>query len=231
MSECTSKRDNNCLLSVLSGHAEEDLVTERLLTTSGDMLQPSEAPIRDLFFPTTAIISVVGHMSSGQTAELGVIGNECAAGIIGLMGAGQSSYEKRVQVGGEVIRVPVSSAQAEFDKGGEFQKAVHACSQKFTHQVAQTLLCNRWHPIEQRLVRWLLMRHDRLKGDVIPVTHEYIAHMLGANRSTITQAAKRLQDAGYIKYAWGRMTIIDREALESNTCECYGIIQKKYQSN
>ena len=75
------------------------------------------------------------------------------------------------------------------------------------------------------------MRHDRIKGDVIPVTHEYVAQMLGANRSTITQAAKRLQDAGYIKYAWGRVTILDRAGLEANACECYGIIQGKYGDN
>jgi len=195
------------------------------------MLQRSEAPITDLFFPTTAIISVVGQMSGGETAELGVIGNECAAGIIALMGAESSKYEKRVQVSGEVIRVPVRSIQPEFDKGGEFQKAVHSCAQKFTNQVAQTLLCNRWHTVEQRLVRWLLMRLDRIHGEVIPVTHEYIAQMLGVNRSTITQAAKRLQDAGHIKYAWGRVTIIDRKALEENTCECYAIIHRQYENN
>ncbi len=195
------------------------------------MLQRSDAPITDLFFPTTAIISVVGHMSGGQTAELGVIGSECAAGIVALMGAEESSYEKKIQVPGEVIRLPVRSAQREFDKGGDFQKAVHSCAQKFTHQVAQTLLCNRWHTVEQRLGRWLLMRLDRMKGDVIPVTHEHIAQMLGVNRSTITQAAKRLQDAGYIKYAWGRVTVLDRHALEQNTCECYEIIHRQYDGN
>jgi len=231
MSECDISPGSNCLLSVLSVQAEEDLGIECLDTLAGEMLQPSEAPITDLFFPTTAIISVVGHMSSGQTAELGVIGNECAAGIIALMGAAASTYEKRVQVGGEVIRVPIRSAQREFDKGGDFQKAVHSCAQRFTHQVAQTLLCNRWHTVEQRLARWLLMRHDRIKGDVIPVTHEYIAQMLGANRSTITQAAKRLQEAGCIKYAWGRVTILDRGGLEAITCECYGIIQGRYEDN
>jgi len=231
MTNCKIASGANCLLSVLSGEADEGLIPERLQTTGGEMLQRSEAPITDLYFPITAVISVVGHMSSGQTAELGVIGNECAAGLIALMGAESATYEKTVQVGGEVVRVPLYSAQREFDKGGEFQRAVHSCTQRFTQQVAQTLLCNRWHPVEQRLIRWLLMRHDRIKGDVIALTHEYIAHMLGANRSTITQTAKRLQEAGYIKYAWGRVTIIDREGLENNTCECYGIIQKKYQEN
>jgi len=195
------------------------------------MLQSSEAPITDVYFPTTAVISVIGHMSGGEMAELGVIGNECAAGIIALMGADSSKYEKRVQVSGEVIKIPVRSIQPEFDKGGEFQKAVHSCAQKFTNQVAQTLLCNRWHTVEQRLVRWLLLRLDRISGDVIPVTHECIAQMLGVNRSTITQAAKRLQDAGHIKYAWGRVTVVDRKGLENSTCECYGIIHGQYQNN
>jgi CRP-like cAMP-binding protein len=195
------------------------------------MLQDSDAPITDLFFPITAIISVVGHMSGGETAELGVIGNECAAGIIALMGAESSKYEKRVQVSGDVIKVPLRSIQPEFDKGGDFQKAVHACAQKFTNQVAQTLLCNRWHSVEQRLIRWLLLRLDRINGGVIPVTHEYMAQMLGVNRSTITQAAKRLQDAGHIRYAWGRVTVLDREGLEKNTCECYGIIHRQYVNN
>ena len=231
MKSCRPELGKNCLLSIVSPDAVEGLGGERIDVPSGEMLQPSDAPITDLHFPTTAIVSVVGHMSGGQTSELGVIGNECSVGLIALMGAASSTYESRVQVAGELIRVPLRAAQDEFDKGGEFQKAVHSCSQKFTHQVAQTLLCSRWHTVEQRLIRWLLMRHDRLDGDVVPVTHEYIANMLGANRSTITQAAKRLQDAGYIKYAWGKVTIFDRDGLEANACECYATIQKKYEDN
>jgi CRP-like cAMP-binding protein len=231
MNDCKTSPGGNCLLSRLSPDTIDELGAERIKTSIGEMLQHSDAPITDLFFPTTAIISVVGHMSGGETAELGVIGNECAAGIIALMGAESSKYEKRVQVPGEVIKVPVSAMQPEFDKGGEFQKAVHSCAQKFTNQVAQTLLCNRWHTVEQRLVRWLLMRLDRIDGNVIPVTHEYMAQMLGVNRSTITQAAKRLQDAGFISYSWGRVTVIDREGLRQNTCECYGIIHQQYENN
>jgi len=228
MSDSFTLPSENQLLARLSDTAIRGLDFEYVKTKFGEDVLPPDETINDLFFPVSAMISVVGTMADGQTAEIGVVGQEGAVGLVALMGADSSPYTKAIQLGGDVIRVPVSSAKKVFDENREFREDILLFIQKFMNQVAQTTLCNKWHGIDQRLIRWLLVHHDRVKGDMIHLTHEFIAQMLGANRSTITQAAQKLQEAGLIKYAWGKMTILERSALESSCCECYEIIRKAY---
>ncbi len=228
MSDSFTLPSENRLLARLSDTAIRSLDFEYVKPKFGDELLPPYEPIKDLYFPVSAMISVVGTMAEGQTAEIGVVGQEGAVGLVALMGAETSPYSKMMQLGGDVIRVPVSSAKKIFDSDREFREDVLAFIRKFGNQVAQTDLCNRWHSIDQRLVRWLLMHHDRVKDGVIHLTHEFIGQMLGANRSTVTQSAQKLQEAGYIKYAWGKMSILDRDALEASCCECYSIIRQEY---
>jgi len=228
MSDSFTLPSENRLLARLSDAAIRSLDFEYVKTKFGEEILPPHEPIRDLFFPVSAMISVVGTMSEGQTAEIGVVGQEGAIGLMALMGAATSPYSKAMQLGGDVIRVPVITAKKVFDTDPAFREDILSFVGKFANQVAQTTLCNQWHNIDQRLVRWLLMHHDRAKGDLIHLTHEFIGQMLGANRSTITQAAQKLQEAGYIKYAWGKMTVLDRDALEASCCECYGIIRQAY---
>jgi CRP-like cAMP-binding protein len=230
MSDSFTLPSENKLLARLSDAAIRSLEFEYVKPSFGEELLPPYEPIKDLYFPVSAMISVVGTMAEGQTAEIGVVGQEGAVGLMALMGAATSPYSKTMQLGGDVIRVPVSTAKTVFENEREFREDVLSFVGRFSNQVAQTTLCNRWHSIDQRLIRWLLMHHDRVKGEVIHLTHEFIGQMLGANRSTITQSAQKLQEAGYIKYAWGKMTIRDREGLEASCCECYGIIRQAYES-
>ncbi len=224
--EYQTSAEDNSLLSVLSSKSIAELRLEQISLPAGEVLLPTDEPVRYIFFPTTAIVAVVGNISNGRMIEVGVCGNEGLAGVAALMGGRISALERRIQIAGELFRSPVALVQREFDRCGDFQKRILHFSQRFTCQVAMTVVCSRFHTVEQRLVRWLLLRHDRLAGDVIPVTQEFIAQMLGVNRSTVTLAANRLQEFGYIKYAWGRITICDRVAMEKMVCECYQVRKK-----
>jgi CRP-like cAMP-binding protein len=216
----TSAGDNR-LLAVLPVKSIAELRLEQISLPAGEIVLPVDEPVRQVYFPTTAIIAVVGNISNGRMVEVGICGSEGLAGIAALFGENISALERRIQVPGELFRASLSAVQREFDVGGAFQKSILHFTQRFTRQVAMTVVCSRFHTVEQRLVRWLLMRHDRLAGDVIPLTHEFIAQMLGVNRSTVTLAANHLQESGYIKYTWGRITICDRDAMETIVCECY----------
>jgi len=227
MGKTTSTADNR-LLSALSADAIQRLDLEYVKASFGDELLPADDVINHLYFPTTAVIALVGAKSDGQTAEIGVIGSEGAVGLVPLLGARSSPYNKLIQKGGGLIRVPVKAALQEFQKGDQFHKDVLSFVQKFTNQVAQITLCNRWHTIDQRMFRWLLMFHDRVEGDVIMLTHQFLSLMLGASRVRVTQAAQRLQALGCIKYSRGKLTIIDRAAMEAHACECYQAIRHAY---
>ena len=218
----TSAADNH-LLAVLSPDSTAELRLEQIALPAGEIVLPVDEPVRHVYFPTTAIIAVVGNISNGRMVEVGICGSEGLAGIAALFGENISALERRIQVPGELFRASLNSVQREFDRAGDFQKRILHFTQRFTRQVAMTVVCSRFHTVEQRLVRWLLMRHDRLAGDVIPLTHEFIAQMLGVNRSTVTLAANHLQESGYIKYIWGRITICDRKAMEAIVCECYPV--------
>ena len=224
--EYQTSAEDNSLLAVLSSKSIAGLELEQVLLPAGDILLATDEPVRYIFFPTSAIIAVVGNISTGRMIEVGVCGSEGLAGVAALFGGDISALERRVQVTGELFRAPLNLVQREFDSCGQFQKSILRFTQRFTRQVAMTVVCSRFHTVEQRLVRWLLMRHDRLKDDVIPLTHEFIAQMLGVNRSTVTLAATRLQELGYIKYSWGRITICDRDAMEVIVCECYPVKEK-----
>jgi len=225
----TFPEDNN-LLALLSPDAIEELVVERMWLAGGTTILPSGEAVGHVFFPTTAIVGVVGNSSDGRIIEVGLCGHEGAAGTAALLGGSVSALERTVQISGEVFRTRLENVQREFNKAGDLQRGILRFTQGFTHQVAMTVICSRFHTIEQRLVRWLLMRHDRLGNKIIPVTQEYIGQMLGANRTTITLAAAQLQQLGYISYTWGRIIISDREAMEAIVCECYfleGVHQKQ----
>ena len=226
--EPSSPRDNR-LLDTLSLPALERFDLQLVNALHGDELLPPYEPITHLYFPTSAVVAVAGTMADGDTAGVGIIGSEGAIGIVGLMGAGSSPYGKVVQKSGALVRVPREQILHEFDSNVKFRRGILSFVEKFSSQVAQTALCNRWHNVEERLMRWLLLSHDRIDGDVLRLTHEFLALMLGASRVRITQAAKRLQEMGYIKYVRGKVTILDRVGMEANACECLDVIRRAYQ--
>jgi hypothetical protein len=161
--------------------------------------------------------------------EIGVVGSEGAVGLAVLMGVDISPHRSMIQIAGKAYRASRAHIIEEFRRGDVFHDRVLHFVQKLSVQVSQTTLCNRLHTVDVRLARWLLMCHDRIEGDVLHITQEFIALMLGTSRVTVTQAAHQLQSIGYIRYVRGKITVVDRTGLEEAACACYGIVKREYE--
>jgi CRP-like cAMP-binding protein len=193
---------------------------------------PLEAPIDDPraayvrhAIPTTAVVSLVYTMEDGATAEMGLVGNEDAVGIALFLSGETTPNQAVAQVAGGALRMRAQALLDEFRRGGPFQLALLRSTQALITQISQTAVCNRLHPVEKRLCRWLLLTRDRGPSDQILMTQEFIAHVLGVRREGVTAAAHHLQKAGLIRYARGHITILDRARLEAAVCECYGVVK------
>lgn len=190
-------------------------------------LQEIGAPLRYLYFPTSGIVSLLYLNASGASAELAVVGCEGMVGLELLLGSETATHRVAVQAAGDAYRLSASDARAAFTQGGRF----HALTLRFAHflllGLSQTALCNLHHGVEQQLCRWLLLCLDRLQGNEIHMTHEMIAGMLGVRRQGVTEAAKRMQEREIIAYSRGRITVLDRDALEAWACECYGLLKRQ----
>ena len=178
-----------------------------------------------IYFPTTAVVSLIYTMEDGATAEMGLVGNEGVVGIALFMGGETTPNQAVAQVAGGALRMKAQALLEEFRRGGPFQLALLRYTQALITQISQTAVCNRLHPVEKRLCRWLLLTRDRVPSDEILMTQEFIAHMLGVRREGVTAAAHHLQKAGLIRYARGHITILDRARLEAAVCECYGVVK------
>jgi len=182
-----------------------------------------------VFFPTTAIISLLYTMENGSSAEMGLTGNDGVVGIALFMGGGTMPNRAVVQSAGGALRMKAKILQDEFALGGKFQQLLLRYTQALITQISQTAVCNRLHSVEQQLSRWLLLSHDRLNTDELIMTQELIADMLGVRREGVTVAAGRLQDAGAISYVRGRIQILDRQKLEEAVCECYRVVKDEFK--
>jgi len=178
-----------------------------------------------IYFPTTAVVSLIYTMEDGTTAEMGLVGNEGAVGIALFMGGDTTPNQAVVQVAGGAFQMKTTTLLEEFRRGGAFQLALLRYTQTLITQISQTAVCNRLHPIEKRLCRWLLLTRDRVPSDELVMTQEFIAHMLGVRREGVTAAARHLQQAGLIRYARGHITILNRAGLEAVACECYQVVK------
>jgi CRP-like cAMP-binding protein len=181
-----------------------------------------------VFFPTTAIVSLLYTMENGTSAEMGLTGNEGVVGIALFMGGGTMPNRAAVQSAGGALRMKAKVLQDEFALGGKFQQLLLRYTQALITQISQTAVCNRLHSVDQQLCRWLLLSHDRLKTDELVMTQELIADMLGVRREGVTVAAGRLQDAGAISYVRGHIQILDRQRLEETVCECYRVVKDEF---
>jgi len=191
------------------------------------LYEPGQAP-EYLYFPTTAIVSLVYTMEAGATAEIAVVGNDGVLGIALFMGGHTRPNCAIVQVAGEAWRLGVPALHAEFQRGGSVQQALLRYTLALLAQVSQAAVCNLLHPIEQRLCRWLLLICDRAPTDDILMTHEYLAQMLGVRRASITTVAQRLRATGVLRYHRGRLILLDRPGLEMIVCECYRVVKDEY---
>ena len=194
----------------------------------GEVVYESGGQMDYVYFPTTAIVSLLYTMENGSSAEMGVAGNDGVVGVALFMGGNTMPNRAVVQSAGRAVRMKAQALRDEFGRGGAFQRVLLRYTQALLTQMSQTAVCNRLHTIEQQLCRWLLLSHDRLDSDELVMTQELIANMLGVRREGVTAAAGRLQERGLISYVRGRIQILDRRGLEAAVCECYKVVKDEY---
>ncbi len=192
------------------------------------VLYESDATLSHVYFPTTAIVSLLYVMQNGSSAEIAVVGNEGLVGISLLLGGESTPSRAVVQSAGMGLRMKAQTIKKEFGRSIPVLHVLLRYTQALLTQMAQTAVCNRHHTLEQQLCRWLLLSLDRLAGDEIAMTQELIANMLGVRREGVTEAARKLQKAGLIDYSRGHIKVLNREGLEKITCECYAVVKKEY---
>jgi CRP-like cAMP-binding protein len=194
----------------------------------GQVMYEPGATLSHVYFPTTAIVSLLYVMKNGAPAEIAVVGNEGVVGISIFMGGQSTPSRAVVQSAGHGFRLQSQMLKDEFAANVPVLHLLLRYTQALITQMSQTAVCNRHHSLDQQLCRWLLLSLDRLHGPELIMTQELIANMLGVRREGVTEGATRLQDAGLIRYARGKITILDRPGLESRSCECYGVVKAEY---
>ena len=194
----------------------------------GEVLHESGCKMSHVYFPINAIVSLLYVMETGASAEIAVVGNEGVVGIALFMGGETTPSRAVVQSAGKGYRLRAADIKEEFGRSGPVLHLLLRYTQALITQMAQTAVCNRHHSLDQQLCRWLLLSLDRLSGNELVMTQELIANMLGVRREGVTEAALKLQKLGLIKYARGRITVLDRTGLEERTCECYAVVKDEY---
>jgi CRP-like cAMP-binding protein len=194
----------------------------------GEVVYESGATLSHVYFPTTAIVSLLYVLQNGASAEIAVVGNEGIVGVSMFMGGKSNPSRAVVQSAGHGFRLRAEIVEEEFGRTGPVRHLLLRYTQALITQMSQTAVCNRHHSLDQQLCRWLLLSLDRLQGDELVMTQELIANMLGVRREGVTEGALKLQNAGLIRYVRGRITVLDRAALEKRTCECYAVVKKEY---
>ena len=194
----------------------------------GAILYRPNQPIASVYFPLTAMISMLTVFDDGSMVESGVIGNEGVAGLPVYFGVDSMTTECLIQAPGDLLVMDAAVFRDEVSQPGPLREIVGRYAQALFSQLAQTAACNRAHPLEERLARWLLMTHDRVGSDELQITHEFLGQMLGVRRAGVTVAAGILQRAGIIAYRRGRVRVLDRKRLEAASCECYRSIRDEF---
>ncbi|MBD9481517.1 Crp/Fnr family transcriptional regulator [Pseudomonas sp. PDM14] len=219
----------NHLLAALPAEVQSRLFEhlELIQLQLGDVLYEPGDALRNVYFPTNAIVSLLYVMESGASAEISVVGNEGLIGVAVFMGGESTPSRAIVQSAGSAYRLAGQRLKDEFNRHGEMLQLMLRYTQALITQMAQTAVCNRHHSIDQQLCRWLLLSLDRLPGNELIMTQELIANMLGVRREGVTDAAGKLQRLGVIEYSRGHITVLDRPKLERLSCECYAVVKKE----
>ena len=196
------------------------LAQGRVLYNAGD-------PVRHAYFPMGGMVSVLSTTEDGRMIEVGMIGSEGFAGIPVVLRVSAAPYRVVVQISANAVRVRGELLREEFNRGGRLQDLMLRYTHTLLTQVAQSAACNRFHTVEERLCRWLLIARDRTPGDTIRLTQEFLSYMLGVPRTSVTMIAGSLQASGAIRYHRGKITVLDRRLLEAASCECYRIVSEE----
>jgi CRP-like cAMP-binding protein len=206
----------------------EPHLSSRMLARDTVLHEPGDK-LDTIYFPCGAILSVITLMEDGRGVESSTIGRESAHGVLSAFGSFRAHNRVIVQIPGLSFFLPTARLREALQRSPTFADILIRYVQGNTAQVEQSVACNALHSVEERLSRWILMSADRGDGVRAPLTQEYLAIMLGVQRTTVTQAARSLQSAGLISYARGTISIADRRGLEDRVCECYGVVRQKFQ--
>jgi CRP-like cAMP-binding protein len=193
------------------------------------VLYESGEPITHVYFPNDGLISLLVVMGDGTPREVGLIGNEGMLGIPSVLGMNATPTRALVQMPGSAMRMKAQALRDELKHGGALQNILQRYIYALFTQVSQSAACISSHEVNRRLSRWLVMTHDHAPGDEFEMKHEFMAMMLGVTRSVVTRAAGSLQNEKMIRYTRGQVTVLDRERLEANACECYRAVKKEYE--
>src|SRR5271163_1852243 len=196
----------------------------------GDIVCEAGGLLKHAYFPQGAVLSLLTVLKNGSAIETANIGREGAFGLFAAMYSRVSFDRCLVQLEGGMVRCPIELLRSEFSRSEHVRDLFVSYSETLLSQVQQTVACNALHSTEERMCRWLLMMHDRAEGEALPYTHEFLSHMLGANRKSVTLAAQSLQTAGLISYYRGNIQVLDRPGLEKASCECYGIVRERFDA-
>jgi CRP-like cAMP-binding protein len=194
----------------------------------GTVLYESGTTLDHLYFPTTAIVSMLYVMENGESAEVAIVGNDGLVGIGLFMGGGSTPSRALVQNGGLGYRLPAAFAKQQFEECKPVMHLFLAFTQALMAQMTQTGACNKHHTLDQQLCRWLLLTLDRYQGMELRMTKQLISNMLGVTGAVMRDGAQKLEDEGLLHYANGHITVLDRPGVEKRTCECYALVKKEY---
>jgi CRP-like cAMP-binding protein len=220
------------LLAALPDEEYEQLESklELVSLSLGEILFEPPDLIRNVYFPTSSIISFLAELPNGDSVEVGLAGNEGLAGVDVILGIGKASKVATVQGAGDALKIAAPVLKEVFNRGGKLQQYLLQYTHALMSQISASVLCNVRHRIDGRLARWLLMYCDGFGSEEFYLTHEFMANMLGIRRASVSVIAKQLQDEGLINYNRGQFRILNREGLEAKTCECYPVVKEEFDN-
>lgn len=220
----------NRLLAALPKKEYQNLLPEfeQVNLVFGDILFDPGERIRHVYFPNDSIISLLSAVEEHSMLEVGIVGNEGMAGLTVFMGVNRSRNRGLVQGAGTAMRMKSATLRGAINNGGALHNLLHRYTHSLMTQVSQSAACNRFHQVNARLARWLLMTHDRVQGNEFRLTQEFISHMLGVRREGVTIAASALQKQKFISYSRGQIRMLDRAGLEAVACKCYRVVKEEY---
>ncbi|HYM72706.1 MAG TPA: Crp/Fnr family transcriptional regulator [Stellaceae bacterium] len=222
MASAIGYRGKNRLLAALPADDFDRYFSalERITLTLRSVIQGAAQPVKHVYFVEDGVSSVLTIMDDGSAVEVGMIGSEGMIGIAALLDGGSAPPQVIVQIPGTVLRMPIALCKCAFDESAGVRTVMLRFAADMLGLSTQTAACNRLHSIEQRCARWLLMAYDRVGSETMPMTHEFLAYMLGVRRAGVTTTAQELQRSGLIRYRQGQIVITDLEGLKALACEC-----------
>jgi CRP-like cAMP-binding protein len=223
---------SNRLLNALEVSSRKRIIPhlEPIKLTLGAIVCDAGGLLKHAYFPQGNVLSLLTVLENGSAIETANIGREGAFGLFAAMYSRVSFNRCLVQLEGDMVRCPIKLLQSEFTSSEHVRDLFVSYSETLLSQVQQTVACNAMHTTEEKMCRWLLMMHDRAEGEALPYTHEFLSHMLGANRKSVTLAAQSMQTAGLISYRRGKIQILNRRGLEKASCECYAIVKERFDA-